>query len=245
MVPYNEVSSIKLPLRQMIFCSRYFLENRIIKKEDAELQAQRYLQPHGIYSSRKSHYIPTEKSDSRFIYIRGRFEAHEYFDCIRSKLISEFTPLAPAPDKNRKLLEKIQSTESVCVTIRRGDFYKQGNENFQVWSKDYFYRAMQSIHESIPNARFFIFSDEVEMIKKEFHFPYSVEYESGHDSVDEKIRLMSSCKHFVISNSTFSWWVQYLSVNRDKIVCIPSIWRRGDEDCSGMYLPYMRRIIVE
>ena len=39
---------------------------------------------------------------------------------------------------------------------------------------------------------------------------------------------MSSCSHFVISNSSFSWWAQYLSCNEDKIVYSPSKWYVDD-----------------
>lgn len=37
---------------------------------------------------------------------------------------------------------------------------------------------------------------------------------------------MSRCSHFVISNSTFSWWVQRLSDRKkeQKIVCAPIRW---------------------
>lgn len=35
---------------------------------------------------------------------------------------------------------------------------------------------------------------------------------------------MSACKNFIISNSSFSWWAQYLSTNNNRIVYAPSRW---------------------
>ncbi len=39
---------------------------------------------------------------------------------------------------------------------------------------------------------------------------------------------MSQCKHFVIANSTFSWWGAWLSEYEDKLIVRPEPW--NDEE---------------
>ena len=41
---------------------------------------------------------------------------------------------------------------------------------------------------------------------------------------------MSRCKHFILSNSTFSWWGQFLSEYKDKIVVSPARWNNDGYD---------------
>lgn len=87
---------------------------------------------------------------------------------------------------------------------------------------------MDIIASKIPNAKFFVFSNDVEWLKKNVDFKHTVAFENGCDPVWEKLRLMYSCKHFVISNSTFSWWAQYLSSNKEKIVVAPDRWYNSE-----------------
>ena len=80
------------------------------------------------------------------------------------------------------------------------------------------------MNKLVKKPQYIVFSDDVEWCKNNMHFPKNTIYESGNDPIWEKIRLMYSCKHFIISNSTFSWWAQYLSNNKNKIVIAPKKW---------------------
>ena len=158
----------------------------------------------------------------------GCFECSRYFDDIKAILQKEFTPKEPPREENAKLYSMIAESESVCVTIRRGDYLNETfRDAFYLCTPEYFIEAMKIMKSRLPEAKFFIFSDEPQWCKENIPFPFECIYESGKDPVWEKLRLMYSCKHFIISNSTFSWWAQYLSRNENKIVIAPNRWRNG------------------
>lgn len=158
----------------------------------------------------------------------GCFECCRYFDDIKDILRKEFTPKEPPLEENAKLYSLIAESESVCVQIRRGDYLNdQFRSNFYLCTPEYFIDAMKMMKSRIPEAKFFIFSDEPEWCKENIPFPFECVYESGNNPVWETFRLMYSCKHFIISNSTFSWWAQYLARNENKIVIAPNRWRNG------------------
>lgn len=157
--------------------------------------------------------------------INGYWQSEKYFEDINEIIYEEFTPKEPPRQQNQELYDRINNSESVCVTIRRGDFMNDKNRgNFYVCDEEYFKTALGKIKQYVPNCTFFGFSDDIEWVKNNIEFPGEVYFESGNDPVWEKLRLMSSCKHFVLSNSSFSWWAQYLSKTKNKIVVAPDRW---------------------
>ena len=67
--------------------------------------------------------------------------------------------------------------------------------------------------------------DDIDIVKNEFDFPYPVIYVTPEDS-SSGMRLMYNCKHYVIANSTFSWWGAYLSEYPKSIVVMPDVYDR-------------------
>ena len=155
------------------------------------------------------------------IFLSGYYESERYFKSIKDIIKNEFTPRNEKLKHNISLYKQIEKSESVCVTIRTG--YKK-NSLHSVCDIDYFLKGMDYFAHKISNAKFFVFSNDIKWIKENVRFKYPVVFEEGNNPVWEKLRLMYSCKHFIISNSTFSWWAQYLSNNKSKMVVVPDRW---------------------
>ena len=203
------------------------LKKRKLNAKDYKLLInilQERMNKNGLY-----YYIPgmnsfyKSKVDNLIFF--GCYEDNSYYINNRQNILKSFEPLEGVLDSNKELYEIIKKTNSVCVTIRRGDFLNPNIVNdYYICNKEYFDKSIKKINEFVPNPQFVIFSDDVEWCKKNIDCPKNSLFESGKDPIWEKIRLMSSCKHFIISNSTFSWWAQYLSKNENKIVIAPKEW---------------------
>ena len=83
---------------------------------------------------------------------------------------------------------------------------------------------MDEIKKYVENPTFIFFSDDIDWVRQNIKVDVPCYYESGSDPVWEKLRLMYSCKHFIISNSSFSWWAQYLGRYSGKFVISPDHW---------------------
>lgn len=203
------------------------IRKRSLQKKDYDFlkkMLQKKLNNNGLY-----YYIPgmTEfyESKNKNIIFYGSFEDNKFYIKNKEKIIQMYIPKKEKRKENQRLYDVIENSESVCVTIRRGDFLNsQFVDNYYICKPEYFEKAIDKMNTLIKNPQYIVFSDDVEWCKKNMKFPKNTLYETKENPIWEKIRLMYSCKHFIISNSTFSWWAQYLSRNKEKKVIAPKKW---------------------
>lgn len=180
--------------------------------------------------------IPEIKNDT--IYTLGYWQSERFFSGSEQLLKYDFKP-RNINNKIEQYVQQISLRNSVCVSIRRGDFLNEKNiENFYVCDKKYFEKCIEIMKKKIESPLFIFFSDDVDSVKQEFEDSVKdVMFEPEGLTVPEKLYLMSSCKHFILSNSSFSWWAQYLSDSKDKVVLAPNRWFNTGKNRKGaMYI---------
>lgn len=237
-------------LKQKVVFALYGFEKRIMIKmgrkteRDVRHKWIPRLRNNGIILVRDLNEDYEIDTNSEKFFIFGTFENSKYFSSIRDILNKEFTPKeAPLPE-NSALYDIIKNRNSVCVCVRRGDYLKGANkDNYYVCDEDYYLHAISKMKEIVDNPVFMFFSNDIQWVKEKLA-PSDCEcyYESGNDPVWETFRLMYSCKHFIISNSTFHWWAQYMGSFPGKIVISPSKWYRNPNWKSHLIEPYFTTI---
>lgn len=124
------------------------------------------------------------------------------------------------------LMKKEPTPNDYCaIHWRAGDYgaaptkYKpQGNAAHPRMAMTYYKLAM-SLFGS--DQKYLVFSDDIEAAKD--LFGDGVRYSEGLDYLDD-FRLMKSCKHFIISNSSYSLMAAILGDHPEKQVVGPSPW---------------------
>lgn len=131
------------------------------------------------------------------------------------------------PDSAVRFEEKIRSSLTASIHIRRGDYLGIGNT--QCLDDDYYERAVAWFKQRHEGIRFCVFSDDIAWCRTRFtgsdfmfcDFP-AAKKDPLHD-----MRLMSACNHHVMANSSYSWWGAWLNPRKEKQVIAPRQWMRG------------------
>ena len=93
-------------------------------------------------------------------------------------------------------------------------------------SVEYYRAAVAYMLRLFSDAQFFIFSDDPAWTAANLSYLASktfVTHNVGRNDAED-LRLMMSCRHFIVANSTFSWWAAWLCEHPVKIVIAPRRW---------------------
>jgi len=162
--------------------------------------------------------------------IIGFFQSEKYFIHYK-KIVLKLFRFPKIKDKLVKYyLNLIKNKNSVAIHIRRQDYFNDPKvRHFHgILGENYYKKSINYIKKKLKNPIFFIFSDDIELVKKTLTFFNNKKYifTNTKSSIND-LYLMSNCKHFIIANSTFSWWGAWLSKNKHKIVIAPKKWLRA------------------
>lgn len=159
-------------------------------------------------------------------YIYGYWQSEKYFADHSGRIRDDFAFRIPLDERNREIAERMESSNSVSLHVRRGD-YANNPKTLAVHglcSLDYYHAAVKFVSERADSPKFFIFSDDIpwamENLKLSGEF---IGHNHGEESYKD-MQLMSLCRHHIIANSSFSWWGAWLNPEPQKIVIAPAKW---------------------
>lgn len=208
----------------------FFISKRTVHRGLSYYELEKALQPflndHGSVRVTDG-YIPFEiKKDKGKIFCTGYFQSEKYFENVKEEVKQVFYHPELIQEGNEELLKRIQNGNSVCLHVRLGDYVENetARKKHYVCTPDYYKKAIDQAKKEIKDPAFFVFTNNVQEARKIFSdHPELIYSENDNDAISD-MQLMMQCRHFIISNSTFSWWAQYLSRNKGKTVFAPSRW---------------------
>ncbi len=181
-------------------------------------------------------------------YIEGLWQSEKYFKQYSETIRHELSLKEPLGAEAEAALHEIKEYskngyETIMIHVRRGDYVtnKHSVALLGVLEPDYFSRALEKVCEEIdkkaalkredraisePKLKHIFFATEdIEWVKKNIkpHIDYSFISRPGIYDFEE-LMVMGACDHFIISNSSFSWWAAWFGVHPDKIVVAPAVW---------------------
>lgn len=159
----------------------------------------------------------------------GYWQNEKYFKEIESDIREAFQFKIPLDDYAQKLKKEIESSESVALCVRRGDYVQHQSAKALMGDTnvDYYAKAIAHINERVKSPRYFVFTadDDIEFCKQTLNVPANTVYIG---KLDPKwsfhLELMSLCRHSIIANSTFYWWGAWLNPHKNKTVIAPARW---------------------
>jgi hypothetical protein len=220
---YKFLSTFQYLKKKYISKLDYFKKNKIFYKEKLGVD-------------KKTHYYndqDLDKNKNSLIYIRGHFESEKYFLNYKESILREFSFKNEKQYQNNSYYKYILNDNIVAITIRQNRFnernhsqttdllLKNKSDTFLLKQIKYIKKAVSYFKNKVKNPKFLIWSNDFSNLDKYFssNFIFVKNHNKNKDLTD--LYLLTHCKYFIVSPSTFSWWGAWLSKRKGKICVRP------------------------
>lgn len=162
----------------------------------------------------------------------GYFQSSKYFPDIKHAILERLN-LGEYPD-NKYLIDNMKNKglTPVILHVRRTDYLLLPNYH-PVQTIEYYKNAIEIVRKSVNKPYFLMISDDIDFLNS---IPIlDNEKIIIRENEIKTMNLMSLCRHFIIANSSYSWWGALLGGY--DIVIAPKIWfgPDGPQDWQDIY----------
>jgi hypothetical protein len=177
--------------------------------------------------------------------LAGYYQSSRYFQDYAAEIRKLFHPGSAT---HIKMLQRhggilVAKPNATVVHIRRGDYF--GSDDLQkrhgILTADWYRRALTK--SNVRSRDLLVFSDDLAWCRNQ-------DFLQGATFVDEPdevvaLHMMTQFRHFILSNSSFSWWAAWLAGSED--VVVPDRWfgPSGPQDTQDIYEPNWRILSLE
>lgn len=160
------------------------------------------------------------------IYLVGYWQSEKYFKAIKGILVDEIIDKDVVNSYHQ--FSDLFECNTVALHVRRQDYVLNSEtaNHHGALDVEYYKNAVDLMNKNVSDPHYIVFTDDVEWAKaniaidkKTTYWENDSENKSWHDLI-----LMSSCKHFIIANSSYSWWAAWLAEKETTVIIAPSRW---------------------
>ena len=158
--------------------------------------------------------------DSKRVYFSGFWQDERYFRHRRQTIRDALQPQVPRAIEEKA--KRISEGEVIGLHVRRHGYGHMGLARLP-----YYLGAIEHIRqergEDIPVK---CFTDDPSFCRYVFQGVknFSMEDDGNTYNPITNFHLLSSCRHHIIANSSFSWWAAWLNERDDSIIFAPHPW---------------------
>lgn len=163
-------------------------------------------------------------------YLDGLWQSEEYFKDVEEYIRKELQIIPPEDEINPHLAEQIRQVNAVAVHVRWFESPNCGVSRYNV-PAGYYRRAIAEMRRRVSDPVYVVFSDEPQACVHLLGLPAEevivVNHNHSQSEAYADLWLMTQCRHFIIANSTFSWWGAWLGERKETTVIAPGIVLNG------------------